>query len=159
MTLTEERFKPVAPGIYRLTKDITNPRPDRRMTRDWRKEPVIQAGRVFVVQAHRWLTPREEPVECVRVWADNGHEFHYLHGWEDLGYEVMRNLERIDAPTNQLRTVFLERGTTLESYGCGGAEVLAILYRRGLVSDQDVASAIQAWNDRADNETDEERIK
>jgi hypothetical protein len=37
----------LAPGTYRLTCDVTNPEPDRRVKGDWRKAPVIPAGKIF----------------------------------------------------------------------------------------------------------------
>jgi len=41
------------PGIYRLTCDVTNPHPDRRSKRDWRKLPVWKAGTIFYVKIDR----------------------------------------------------------------------------------------------------------
>ena len=40
------------PGTYRLARDVTNPSPDRRRTRDWRASPVWEKGEEFLVQAH-----------------------------------------------------------------------------------------------------------
>lgn len=39
----------IKPGAYKLVADLTNPEPDRRVTRDWRKFPVWKAGTEFLV--------------------------------------------------------------------------------------------------------------
>ena len=40
------------PGTYRLPGDIPNPRPDRRLKRDWRAFPVWEAGWEFLVESY-----------------------------------------------------------------------------------------------------------
>lgn len=40
----------IPPGAYRLDRDVQNPRPDHRRTRDWRKMPIWYAGVRFVVR-------------------------------------------------------------------------------------------------------------
>jgi hypothetical protein len=39
-------------GVYVLTRDVKNPAPDRRKSRDWRKSPVILRGTKVVVAPH-----------------------------------------------------------------------------------------------------------
>jgi hypothetical protein len=43
-------LKVLAPGTYRLTCDINNPKADRRHTLDWTKEPTWRAGLVIRVR-------------------------------------------------------------------------------------------------------------
>jgi hypothetical protein len=45
--MNELKIKP-APGAYRLIADVHNPKPDRR-SKDWAKQPTIEAGLVLVV--------------------------------------------------------------------------------------------------------------
>lgn len=48
--MTNQEMKP---GSYRLTRDVANPRPDKRVRRDWRKSVTWKAGTVFhVFTAH-----------------------------------------------------------------------------------------------------------
>jgi hypothetical protein len=37
-------------GIYKLSRDVKNPHPDKRKTREWTAEPVLKAGRQFIVR-------------------------------------------------------------------------------------------------------------
>jgi hypothetical protein len=37
-------------GIYRLTRDVVNPKPDRRQRYDWKAQPMWQAGALFYVR-------------------------------------------------------------------------------------------------------------
>lgn len=39
----------IAPGCYKLSRDVGNPEPDRRQRYDWRKLPVWKAGWEFIV--------------------------------------------------------------------------------------------------------------
>lgn len=39
--------------MYRLSNDVSNPKPDRRITNDWRKKPIIPAGKLFFFVAKR----------------------------------------------------------------------------------------------------------
>lgn len=43
------------PGIYELSKDVKNPKPDRRTTRDWRAIPVWEKGTRFLILEDREL--------------------------------------------------------------------------------------------------------
>lgn len=42
----------LAPGTYRLTRDVENPAPDRRFFRAWYNAEAFEAGTVFVVHPH-----------------------------------------------------------------------------------------------------------
>jgi len=42
------------PGTYKLTHDVTNPKPDRRKTSDWRAKPTWRAGSEFIVTERRY---------------------------------------------------------------------------------------------------------
>lgn len=50
--------KDIPPGAYKLDRDVQNPRPDRRRTRDWRKMPVWDKGTQFVVKEQRRMGDR-----------------------------------------------------------------------------------------------------
>jgi len=39
-------------GTYKLSRDVENPHPDRRKTRDWRAIPLWKAGTEFLVQTY-----------------------------------------------------------------------------------------------------------
>ena len=57
----------LTPGVYRLTKDIDNPVPDRRVKDDWRKSPTWSAGMLFIAtQRHGdpWEVGDKVPVWC-----------------------------------------------------------------------------------------------
>lgn len=47
------------PGIYKLTQDVTNPNPDRRLRRDWRGLPVWSSGQEFLVEESNSQSARE----------------------------------------------------------------------------------------------------
>lgn len=49
----------IPPGAYRLDRDVANPRPDRRHSRDWRKMPVWDKGTRFVVKEQRRMGDRD----------------------------------------------------------------------------------------------------
>lgn len=49
----------IPPGAYWLDRDVQNPRPDRRHTRDWRKMPWWTKGTQFVVKEQRRLGDRQ----------------------------------------------------------------------------------------------------
>lgn len=40
--------KRLAVGVYMLTRDVTNPHPDKRERVDWRKQPVWKKGTTYV---------------------------------------------------------------------------------------------------------------
>lgn len=42
------------PGTYKLTRDVTNPKPDRRKTSDWRAKPMWPEGTQFIVKERRY---------------------------------------------------------------------------------------------------------
>lgn len=39
-------------GIYTLTQDVKNPKPDKRMAGDWRATPIWTKGMRFVIEEH-----------------------------------------------------------------------------------------------------------
>jgi hypothetical protein len=43
-------MKTLKDGLYRTTQDVKMPHPDRRVTREWQKMPVIPAGTEFIVR-------------------------------------------------------------------------------------------------------------
>lgn len=46
------------PGVYRLTRDVTNPKPDRRHAireRNWMVNPEVSAGMRFIVREGGWF--------------------------------------------------------------------------------------------------------
>jgi hypothetical protein len=45
------------PGVYVTCRPVENPEPDRRVTRDWRKQPVIPTGTRLVVVPSRFGDP------------------------------------------------------------------------------------------------------
>lgn len=48
----------IPPGAYKLARDVQNPSPDRRYSRDWRKMPVWDKGTQFVVREQRRMGDR-----------------------------------------------------------------------------------------------------
>lgn len=60
---------PLPLGRYRLTRDVKNPRSDRRKRYDWRAEAVWKAGTEFFVSHDTWTVEgftftRIVPVNC-----------------------------------------------------------------------------------------------
>src|SRR6185436_12290051 len=51
--MTKHNDVDIPPGTYKLARDVQNPTPDRRHTRDWRKMPVWNQGSRFVVKEQR----------------------------------------------------------------------------------------------------------
>lgn len=43
------KLEDLRPGLYRIARDTKNPKPDRRVTRDWRAESVFPAGGVVSI--------------------------------------------------------------------------------------------------------------
>jgi len=56
--MTDQNDIDIPPGTYKLDRDVQNPRPDRRCTRDWRKMPVWNRGVRFVVKEQRRMGDR-----------------------------------------------------------------------------------------------------
>lgn len=49
------------PGTYTLTRDVRNPRPDRRHKDDWSKWPIWEAGTEFLVSKRSRGLPVDDP--------------------------------------------------------------------------------------------------
>lgn len=68
-----QEFQALKLGVYRLTRDVTNPKPDRRTRHDWRYAPVIREG--SIVRVVDWPLGGDSEsvraIEPVAVKADN----------------------------------------------------------------------------------------
>lgn len=62
MTTPNEKNITIPPGPYRLDRDVKNPKPDRRRTRDWRASVTWRAGWTFVVIAQTRVVITSEMV-------------------------------------------------------------------------------------------------
>ena len=74
-------------GLYILTRDVTNPHPDRRMTRDWRAAVVIKCGTKLAIRERHVDGYDEKPDRMRKVIVKAG-------GWE---YGEEASFELLDA--------------------------------------------------------------
>lgn len=85
-------------GTYVLNKDIKNPSPDRRVTGDWRAEPVWESGDKFFIQV--W---RNDETRIRRIDSYSHQEFIMFR---DMPCDALiGNLE----PTDENPSLYLKR--------------------------------------------------
>jgi len=65
------------PGTYKLTRDIKNPKPDRRVKEDWRAHPVWKAGTEFLVQPLLHKERDDEPTSLCTKIVKVGHRWQH----------------------------------------------------------------------------------
>src|SRR5262245_63394754 len=59
------KLEDMKPGLYRLTTDVKNPRPDRRSASDWRDKDTWHKGLTLYVRT-RWLF---DDTTCLSMWT------------------------------------------------------------------------------------------
>ncbi len=121
-------------SVYRLTRDVANPEPDRRMTRDWTRAPIWQAGILVCYSG------RSYPQLRARGFYDD------LTPTHDGFAAFVAALE--PAPRNFDNVMFgLHRGSrTMTAYGA-----LRELVRQGRVTLDEVETAFAADAAREDD--------
>jgi len=80
----------LAPGTYRLTKDIPAPMPDKRERHDWRKAPV-PAGTLFAIRDESYWAPGLLTVARLR-----GFSTHSLSVSDPRARALLEALEAVD---------------------------------------------------------------
>lgn len=97
-------MKTLEKGTYRLTRDVKNPHPDRRVKRDWRCVPVWEKGEKFHVE--QWNPDQVNVVR--RIDGYNYQEMSVHNG--DL-CELIESLERVEeTPSEYLKRRRNDRG-------------------------------------------------
>jgi hypothetical protein len=69
--------KTLKPGTYVLTQDVKNPEPDRRVTRDWTKQPTWEKG-LRLVALYRYADTRSTRLLELRDPADPHSSLHTI---------------------------------------------------------------------------------
>ena len=64
------------PGTYRLTRNVENPKADRRVKEDWTHHAVWMAGDEFIVEQARWPRHDGDDLEFLRI-VKVGHRWRH----------------------------------------------------------------------------------
>jgi hypothetical protein len=134
--------KTLVPGLYILTKDVSNPKPDRRHTWDWRKWAVWEKGMKIVVRPVQVVDPEIK-----------GEFFQVYHNHQGNSF-VLGPTRRSLAPPSELVEAMLKiEPVTLEDFlaesGDGTTVAWAMekavrqLIKEGALSIQDVIGALK----------------
>jgi len=157
----EVRPCPLAEGIYVLTKDIPNPRPDRRQKDDWFAAPVWKTGWRFTLRKAPWAKAHAAvstfELRCIEnrygssvsVYAGEGElTFNALKENVDQALRALVDaLKPSDNPRDALIWPFHERGDTMRD---SAWIVVEQLHKAGRVTPDDVRAALKASDDEYD---------
>lgn len=146
-------------GKYVLTEDVTNPKADRRVKRDWRQEVLWQKGTKFIVEEHH------------DSWTHDGklHEIRYKtihragkYRHQNLPLRKHREADDFDCLKAEALSAKLEfvptksLGEILNGRDGPGshnaAELLAICLERGLLTIEQVESVVKSFNDMSEDD-------
>lgn len=120
-------MKPIIEGLYTVSKDVRMPYSDKRKSRDWRAEPVIRAGREFIVRAEpKFAGPDETVLQlCIGARDDNFWGLHSVRV-DDRDYaDLIDALEPLKDNTID---------GVLDRYGLKKRDLLDELLERGHVT-------------------------
>jgi hypothetical protein len=124
----------IKPGTYRLTRDVINPHPDRRMRRDWRALPVVPAGTMFAVSL--WCPGTDNETVELKAHSSVGHDWS-IGPSNDLFDLIAPFLY----PVEESPTDYLLR----ETYEHHAGRLLDILVTQGKLTLADVVEALEAY--------------
>lgn len=118
------------PGTYQLTRDVENPKPDRRSRSDWRLQAVLEKGTRFVATREVYGS-----VEVTALRRFGSYRDATPHFCEEVFNAIVPYLERVaDKPTDLLA----RRGYVDGMRGL----VLDRLFATGKITLADVESAL-----------------
>lgn len=144
----------VEPGVYRLTRDVTNPKPDRRATRDWRCPVVVEAGSRFLVEDYN-----------IGHMADLGRDLYrtrvkMLGRYGDITNDSPLFAPLVEAFEREPETIG-SLFATWEGYTGVALAVLGALIDDGKLTIADVRGALdkvgELWNDEGATREHDER--
>lgn len=132
-------------GTYKLREDFKSPEPDKRMTRDWRKAPIIKAGTIVHVMPNRVDAPGyfKAFVGRYRVNCVLNTPRSEWRAFFDLLEPVA------DSPS-----LMCERHGW--SHGFAATQILDALYREGRFTMEDISRVIQREFESDEPETETE---
>lgn len=125
-------LKILEPGVYILTEDVQNPKPDRR-SKDWDKLPVWKKGTVLFQQHRKDYTEFVVPGKLIARYMREGF-FPSDPQYQDLARACVRiEPEKPSAVLIEQDQVYFR--------GVSASDVLDALFRAGKVSLDDVREA------------------
>jgi hypothetical protein len=102
---------PKEDGVYILTRDVTNPQRDKRMTRDWKHDEVFKSGTKFRIyhETLDWCEPHIEVVRVSKEKSSGEYSSSYFDG-DDIQVQVMLPyLEKSQLPSDQIEHELVKR--------------------------------------------------
>jgi hypothetical protein len=140
----------LAAGCYVLDDDVTNPRPDKRVTRNWTCSPVWKKGTRLYVRSNRYPDNENVVSRAIECIDERWTHMNVHRGWSDA--------DRWNALAAHMRPVLEDLDFLLHRRDIGGysrAEVLRVLleWRRITLAD------IEAAYETAMRESDEAPTK
>jgi hypothetical protein len=144
--------KELKPGVYKLTKELDNPKPDRR-SKEWLKQAKIPTG-IYIVRPWSRIAP-DDSYEIVRMGEPDYN--HIRDPGENRGKEwtdareaalwdtVVAHLEPADM--NAHRFLRLHH---IDTYYCD--DILEELVKAGKITLDDILTAHRTFMDRPEEE-------
>lgn len=141
----------LAAGCYVLEDDVTNPRPDKRVTRNWTCSPVWKKGtRLYVRATHRYSDNENVVSRAIECIDERWTHMNVHRGWSDG--------DRWNALAARMLPVPEDLDFLLHRRDIGGysrTEVLRVLVDQGRITLAD----IEAAHKTAMRESDEAPVK
>lgn len=153
----------LAPGKYRLKETVQNPKPDRRVTRDWRAEVEWEKGMKFIV-TERDLSGKGEPPFIIREiaryggWSSNTLPVRAPSDKDDIAeMRFMALLPHLELVTTENLGDIFTGPNNVETHNA--TELLAILMDMGKIKFEDVRVAANRLNEMDEDAYDALRAK
>lgn len=121
--------------VYRLTRDVANPEPDRRQTRHWTSTPTWKAGLRVVCSTWSHLELR-----AAGHYDDMGRRHEGFEAFVDALEPAPRNFDNVLFGLNRGPSTDVSRA------------VLAELVRQGKITLDDIEAAHTAYHNRPEEE-------
>jgi hypothetical protein len=140
---------PLEAGNYILTRDVTNPRSDKRKKYDWRDHAVWKQGTEFVVtETRRMIDFEGEQIPCVERWpsprSGSSYRFDVRRPYDADDIDAFKllvmigSLQKVEA--ERLGDIFVGRNALFKDQS---ACLLAILFEKGKITLSDIRDAIK----------------
>jgi len=130
---------------YRLTKNIINPFPDKRVKHDWRKAPVFIEG---LRLTGRVIQYKDESAPWESLHTLGGYAFQDVLLTSQLGKMLLENIEPIEDEISLLNEMGIKHSVTAE-------EILLRLLEDNLVSREQVREVSAKMAYETDQEFDD----
>lgn len=131
-------------GVYVLTRDVTNPGPDRRSTRNWTCYPVWKSGGTYVATRRRYKDdPGFERIE-LQLWCNHDYMTSNTDGFAAL-------VAALEPAPRTFRTVMFSINRTPNTDSAH--VILQTLVLQGKVTLDDLDAAYRAWLRRPEEES------